>query len=633
MGKTVWLVFCLALALHQPEVHGFGRGAPDSACLSMLPGHGTDAQSSPSPYSIVLAPIENGNGRRLVNVTITSQGNADFAGFIIQARPENSDNPVGTFEVRKEGAKAHTCGSGLKNSVTHTDKNPKRKVELIWEAPADYDGHVIFNASVVRDYSTFWTGIKSAPLLVRRTATGVEYETSSKKPTTRIPYQTTISSTQRPVNPQSENQVSHPIFEGCNSIKGCFGWPSNCVASKSCRVLVTYMFKGSAYEFELFADDRVWAAAAFSDDKIMGDDSVMECAYEEDKGEVNTYVSWNDSPNPGKGNHRVESDLTVLEKSYKDKQLYCRFSKPRVSTIEGVTFDLDKHYHLFIAAGTDFKGNRLGYHQSERDLTAEKISLADIQAAKGASKILVHLHGAFMVAAWIGAASIGILLARYFKKTWVGSQLCGKDQWFAWHRVFMIFTWCLTVAGFVIIFIEIGGWSSADNPHAILGCITTGLAFIQPFMAALRPAPNTPRRPLFNWLHWLVGNLAHIFGIVSIFFAVLLPRAELPEWMNWILVGFVAFHVFMHFIFSIAGCASDRKKRVNSFPMRDMSHSRNALHSSYEKSQDSSFSCLRKFLFAIYFIGVVLLAVTLIVIVVLAPIEDTYKDVRSKLNF
>lgn len=36
-----------------------------------------------------------------------------------------------------------------------------------------------------------------------------------------------------------------------------------------------------------------------------------------------------------------------------------------------------------------------------------------------------------MITAWIGTASIGILLARYFKQTWVGSQLCGKDQWFA----------------------------------------------------------------------------------------------------------------------------------------------------------------------------------------------------------
>lgn len=36
-----------------------------------------------------------------------------------------------------------------------------------------------------------------------------------------------------------------------------------------------------------------------------------------------------------------------------------------------------------------------------------------------------------MLVAWIGAASVGILLARYFKQTWVGSSLCGKDQWFA----------------------------------------------------------------------------------------------------------------------------------------------------------------------------------------------------------
>lgn len=35
-----------------------------------------------------------------------------------------------------------------------------------------------------------------------------------------------------------------------------------------------------------------------------------------------------------------------------------------------------------------------------------------------------------MIIAWIGTASLGILLARYFKTTWVGSQMCGKDQWF-----------------------------------------------------------------------------------------------------------------------------------------------------------------------------------------------------------
>lgn len=40
-----------------------------------------------------------------------------------------------------------------------------------------------------------------------------------------------------------------------------------------------------------------------------------------------------------------------------------------------------------------------------------------------------------MLTAWIGTASLGILLARYFRQTWVGNQLCGKDQWFAVSKI------------------------------------------------------------------------------------------------------------------------------------------------------------------------------------------------------
>ncbi len=55
----------------------------------------------------------------------------------------------------------------------------------------------------------------------------------------------------------------------------------------------------------------------------------------------------------------------------------------------------------------------------------------------------------------------------------------------------MLVTWCLTMAGFVLIFLELDGWTAvpiADNPHAVLGCITTGLCFMQPLMALLRYA-------------------------------------------------------------------------------------------------------------------------------------------------
>lgn len=82
----------------------------------------------------------------------------------------------------------------------------------------------------------------------------------------------------------------------------------------------------------------------------------------------------------------------------------------------------------------------------------------------------------------------------------------------------MFLTWALTVAGSVLIVLELKGWSQARNPHAILGSITTILTFLQPIGAFFRPHPGSKNRPVFNWLHWLGGNVAHIVaGKVLIF--------------------------------------------------------------------------------------------------------------------
>lgn len=74
----------------------------------------------------------------------------------------------------------------------------------------------------------------------------------------------------------------------------------------------------------------------------------------------------------------------------------------------------------------------------------------------------------------------------------------------------MCLTWALTTAGFVLIFVEIRDWSNV--PHAYLGVATTVLCFIQPIGAYFRPHPGTPKRPIFNWIHWLGGNVAHILA-------------------------------------------------------------------------------------------------------------------------
>lgn len=83
---------------------------------------------------------------------------------------------------------------------------------------------------------------------------------------------------------------------------------------------------------------------------------------------------------------------------------------------------------------------------------------------------------------------------------------------FQWHRICMVSTWSLTMVAFVLIFVEINGWSANQDRHAILGVITTIICFIQPLGALFRPAPNSKNRPIFNWLHWLGGNLAHLLA-------------------------------------------------------------------------------------------------------------------------
>jgi hypothetical protein len=43
-----------------------------------------------------------------------------------------------------------------------------------------------------------------------------------------------------------------------------------------------------------------------------------------------------------------------------------------------------------------------------------------------------------------------------------------------------------------------------------------------------------------------------LLSVVTIFFATKLTKAELPDWMDWILVGYVAFHVAVHLILSVS---------------------------------------------------------------------------------
>merc|ERR1719347_2049882 len=157
----------------------------------------------------------------------------------------------------------------------------------------------------------------------------------------------------------------------------------------------------------------------------------------------------------------------------------------------------------------------------------------------------------------------------YFKQTWKGKQIFGADRWFQAHRLLMVGAVVLTVAAVVVIVVEVGvqpfsAKQLSSNAHPIIGLICVVLAIIQPIMAAFRPHPGDSGRKLFNWAHWSVGNMAHVFGICAIFLAGNLSKANLSstEWWSWLLLAYVVFHVLTHLVFSIVWAKAEKSQRV-----------------------------------------------------------------------
>lgn len=164
-------------------------------------------------------------------------------------------------------------------------------------------------------------------------------------------------------------------------------------------------------------------------------------------------------------------------------------------------------------------------------------------------------HGIIMVFTWIVLVSTGILVARYFKRSWSNRKICGKAVWFAIHRTIMTSVALLTLISFVFILVyKKGQWISDKNPrefaHSIVGILVICFAIIQPFMALFRCNPNDHYRFIFNYLHAFIGFSAFILSLAAIFLAMFFTQfhfrvnnewAILVAWSCWISIVFVIF--------------------------------------------------------------------------------------------
>lgn len=50
---------------------------------------------------------------------------------------------------------------------------------------------------------------------------------------------------------------------------------------------------------------------------------------------------------------------------------------------------------------------------------------------------------------------------------------------------------------------------------------------------------------------WVNRRIEIPFAVIAIFFAVRLNKAKLPEWVDWILVAYVVFHILTHLVLTV----------------------------------------------------------------------------------
>uniref|UniRef100_T1JGZ2 Ferric-chelate reductase 1 n=1 Tax=Strigamia maritima TaxID=126957 RepID=T1JGZ2_STRMM len=557
-----------------PSVLGYGSGAPVRICPDMTPRHHTDPQTSSSPYTISVQGHEINPGQSL---KISLRGNEEgrvFKGFFVQVRTLDGNDTIGSFD---EGAVWQTldCFDKSKSGITHVSKTEKTELTALWTSPVDFRGKASAWATFVENGKTFWVNVTSDVFEISGEAIKTE-------PTAQTPF---ISA-----------------YDGCFESKGCFGGPDGCIASRNCKHMVTYVASenGLGVDFEMVGQTRGWIAIGFSRDNLMGEDAVTACTVNGSNNRVDVFQSWN-VPN-NKDNVPLDD---VIDQAVANE-------KPGLGLKQGLS-----------NIRTEYQDVRMDKHLSNPFASAQAADLKDISEIGLASDLLIKLHGSLMIAAWVGTVGVAIFLARYFKNVWPAQKHCGQKIWFTWHRILNIFTLSLNVTAFVLIFVHIQGWSQVwrYNPHPILGVVVTLLVLVQPLMAAFRCHPGTPKRSIFNWFHFLVGNGAHILAVITLFFAKTLSKAKLPDFYMWILIAFVVFHVVVFFVMESFTCFHGNKIRDNQIALKDMS-SGNAFTMAAADVSKTVGSRFRKILLLLYVFGNVGFVVALIATVFLSPVFD-----------
>ncbi|KAL1006697.1 hypothetical protein UPYG_G00075560 [Umbra pygmaea] len=559
---------------------GFPNGKVSVACGDMMPLHGHDSSSNPAPYNITVDKLSFNPGDHL---TVTLQvdpmsGSTSFKGFLIEARDAGkpAGPAVGSFSLLDPAeSQLLQCGRTQGSAVSHTSKSKKTEIQTMWKAPETPPATVQFMATVVQKYKLYWVQLPG-PVVSLSGATIVPPSVTTDISTTAVPTPPSI--------------LSRPFrSEGCGRRKSCLRDPVGCDPERDplCFFL-SFTPEQHTVLFELSGPSNGYLSFALSLDKWMGNDDAYLCVNNGKTVDIKAaYIS-------GRTHPELASENVLSDMAWRlaDGAIQCRFRRDVYLPLQNESrFSLNQSFFLFIAHGRATDGVIHRHDRQPLISTYQSVITGPPEDLAGSrSHLLLKFHGVFMLVAWMTTVTTGVIVARYFKQDWPGTTLV--------HRALMTLTVLLSSVGFTLSFIYRRGWSGRAGSHPYLGCTVMALCVIQPIMALLRPDKDSPRRNIFNWMHWGNGTIVQIIAVVAIFLGVQQQALLLPNpWSTSILASFVVWGVLVDLLLEF------HSRAVIQMAMPVAEDKETILSTHLDKERQRKASQFRKIVLAVFLMG------------------------------
>ncbi|CAD5119030.1 DgyrCDS7680 [Dimorphilus gyrociliatus] len=377
------------------------------------------------------------------------------------------------------------------------------------------------------------------------------------------------------------------IEKECGTTIGCYREPDDCSDEFKCDAMITWKDNGDLVDFSMSAKTD-YVALGLSKDKKMGDDSILAClkiSGSNPRVEI-SYSKGQSTPETISNYNGITSVKTEVE----DSRVRCSFSRNKAQFGSQVfNISAGTEYHLFVARGS-VSDSKLTYHGDNKKIT-DKVDLTTKKNTGGSNAApgRVKAHAALMTLAWAFFIPCGVFIARYYKD-YIGNKDCkGVKLWFWLHRIFVLSGVLLSSIAFILIFVEVGGYSSPatsfTKAHPIVGIIVMSFAVINPIMGMLRPGLDSQHRSTFVTCHTIVGYLSYSLGFFVMMVGTRLGKINMPKWMLWVYFGHCMFYIALSILMRIADYATaSHNKKITGSENVDMKEKGNGMN---EKEQQA----------------------------------------------